>query len=592
MSVQQQRFTRVASLPEVVEGQPKAVSVKGHSVALFNVGGRIYATDNQCPHMGYPLTRGAIRGGVLTCDWHGWSFDLEGGGCFVGGCDDLATFPVDIRDGEIWLDLNKAESSRRDNRLQLLQEGLLTEDSWTLSKAIALLLADGLPEKEVIELFVKHMGRHIATHRGPEGGRNVAHLINGIKVARRYEADDRLIPLMLAANGASGPAGDRPAVEPLPPPVSWEKLESWVRAFSRERFADGIEKCLVTARALGGHDDRILPLLYECAVEPYFFGFTDNLLFLRNLVELVEELGWNQSSELVCNLSAKLLGRGRSAPERFQLEAMKVYEPIEAAMKDGQAPVAKPPAEADYAEDTFVQALGSGNLDTIFHGLSAVLGAGVDPDRIITTLVLVAADRMARTAVNLNPGWGALTAELNLAASLRTAKRHGGPRVTRKALYHAGYRHFEDRWLNITTRPLTTGSTPSSGDKTLDLENKEKDEDAGIAAIQDSIESVRVNEVGNQVREYLNAGFSGDRLLQETGSTILKDDTGNFILPTLRTVFDEWENPLIARHPARGQLLVGLARYATDVRRRKGSKSAALTAQRFARGQTAVDLYE
>ena len=268
MSVQQQRFTRVASLPEVVEGQPKAVRVKGHSVALFNVGGRIYATDNQCPHMGYPLTRGAIRGGVLTCDWHGWSFDLEGGGCFVGGCDDLATFPVDIRDGEIWLDLNKAESSRRDNRLQLLQEGLLTEDSWTLSKAIALLLADGLPEKEVIELFVKHMGRHIATHRGPEGGRNVAHLINGIKVARRYEADDRLIPLMLAANGASGPAGDRPAVEPLPPPVNWEKLESWVRAFSRERFADGIEKCLVTARALGGHDDRILPLLYECAVEP------------------------------------------------------------------------------------------------------------------------------------------------------------------------------------------------------------------------------------------------------------------------------------------------------------------------------------
>ena len=115
---------------------------------------------------------------------------------------------------------------------------------------------------------------------------------------------------------------------------------------------------------------------------------------------------------------------------------------------------------------------------------------------------------------------------------------------------------------------------------------------AGIASIQDSIESVRINEVGNQVREYLSAGFSGDRLLHATGNTILKDDTGNFILPTLRTVFDEWENPLIARHPARHQLLIGLARYATDVRRRKGSKSAALTAQRFARGQTAVDLYD
>jgi hypothetical protein len=44
-----------------------------------------------------------------------------------------------------------------------------------------------------------------------------------------------------------------PPVEPLPPPVNREKCENWVRAFSRDRFADGIEKCLVTARHLGGH---------------------------------------------------------------------------------------------------------------------------------------------------------------------------------------------------------------------------------------------------------------------------------------------------------------------------------------------------
>jgi nitrite reductase/ring-hydroxylating ferredoxin subunit len=587
MPVHQQDFTKVARLSEVVEGKPKAVRVKGHSIALFNVDGRIYATDNQCPHMGYPLTRGAIRSGVLTCDWHGWSFDLEGGGCFVGGCDDLATFPVDVRDDEIWLNVNKVESSRRENRLRLLQEGLLTEDSWTLSKAIALLLADGLPEKDVIELFVKHMGRNIATRRGPEGGRHVAHLISGIKVARRYESDDRLIPLMMAANGAAGPAGDRPPVDPLPPPVSWEKIENWVRAFSRERFADGIEKCLVTARHLGRDDDRILPLLYECAVEPHFFGSIDNLLFLANLAELVEELGWDQSSELACNLSAKLLGRGRPAPERFHLEAMKMYEPIEAAMTDDRHLVATPASDATYAEDAFVLALGSGSLPSIFQGLTDVLAAGVDTDRIITTLVLVAADRMARTAVNANPGWGALTGELNLAASLRAARRFAGPLIARKALFHAGYRHFDDRWLNIPTRPLPAGAGDNRNNP-LDV----KDEAAGIAVIQDSIESVRIDEVGNQVRQYLSAGFSGDRLLHATGNTILKDDTGNFILSTLRTIFEEWEHPLVAAHPARNQLLIGLVRYATDVRRRKGSKSAALTAQRFARGQTAVDMYE
>jgi hypothetical protein len=124
--------------------------------------------------------------------------------------------------------------------------------------------------------------------------------------------------------------------------------------------------------------------------------------------------------------------------------------------------VATPTSGAPYAEDAFVLALGSGNLHTIFQGLTDVLAAGVDADRIITTLVLVAADRMARTAVNANPGWGALTGELNLAASLRAAQRFGGPLVAQKALFHAGYRHFDDRWLNITTRPLpiAPGDTP------------------------------------------------------------------------------------------------------------------------------------
>jgi hypothetical protein len=91
-------------------------------------------------------------------------------------------------------------------------------------------------------------------------------------------------------------------------------------------------------------------------------------------------------------------------------------------------------------------------------------------------------------------------------------------------------------------------------------------------------------------REYLNAGFSGDRLLSEMGQSILRDDNGWNLVHGLRVVFDEWQ--LCEGHPARNQLLIGLSRWATDVRKRAGSQSAAQTALRFARGQTAVDLYE
>jgi hypothetical protein len=108
--------------------------------------------------------------------------------------------------------------------------------------------------------------------------------------------------------------------------------------------------------------------------------------------------------------------------------------------------------------------------------------------------------------------------------------------------------------------------------------------------VLDSIETIQVREVGRLTREYLNAGFSGDRLLSQMGQSILKDDNGWNLVHGLRVVFDEWR--LCEAHPARNQLLVGLARWATDVRKRTGSQSAAQTAQRFARGQTAVDLYE
>src|SRR5207244_2435250 len=121
-----------------------------------------------------------------------------------------------------------------------------------------------------------------------------------------------------------------------------------------------------------------------------------------------------------------------------------------------------------------------------------------------------------------------------------------------------------DRWLNIPVRPLTA----PLGGGTLDV----PDEEAGVQMILNSIASLNVQDVGRQVLEYLNAGYSGDRLLHDMGRATLWDDTNTQILPTLRTVFEEWER--CSGHPARYQLLIGLARYATDIRTNKDSGSA------------------
>ena len=479
-------------------------------------------------------------------------------------------------------DVSSGGSKRKDAHFLLLKEGLLSEDNWTLSKAIAIMLAKGVSEQDTLKLVVQHLGRHIAADRGPnEGGRELAMLVNGVKVARHYAPDDRLIPLMMAATGASGTAGDRPAVQPLPPPVNWEKLEHWIRVFSADKSWEGIEKCLITARRVGGHDDKILPLLYECALEPFFLGHTQNLPFLGFLAELLEEFGWEQSEELVCNLAAKILGRDRGAPEEHRLAAIKMFEPINTLIDELATPSAygEPPA---YDEDALARGLVSGDLTQTFNAISDTLKAGVGADRIATTMVLLAADRMARTPVNLNPGWGSLSHELMLSSSVRTALRYGGFKVGARALYHAAWQFFSDRWLNITPRSLTE---PLSAAK-----SEAPNEDTALRAVLDSLETVQVRDVGRYTREYLNAGYSGDRLLSEMGQSILKDDNGWNLLHTLRMVFDEWKR--CEGHPARNQLLIGLSRWATDARKRSGNQSASQTAQRFARGQTAVDLYE
>lgn len=574
-------FVKVADLDELAEGKPRAVRVEGQSVALFKHNGNIYATDNQCPHMGYPLTRGRVRGGVLTCDWHGWSYDMGGGGCFTGGCDDLATFPVEVREEEVFIDIAGGGNKRDDAHLLLLQEGLLSGDNWTLSKAVAIMLARGVSEAEVLNRLVRHGGRHFVTELDAgEGGWQLAYLVNGVKVASQYEPEDRLIPLMMAASGVSGRAGDRPAVAPLPGEITWDKLERWIRVFSADREWEGIEKCLITARRLGGHDDKIIPLAYECVVEPFFLGHNDSLLYISYLAELLEQFGWEVAEELVCNLTAKILGRGRGAPDEIRREAISKLESLEDFIADLAA---NPPAQTtDFDEDAFAAGLVSGDLDDTFDTITNALKSGVDIKRIASTMVLIGADRMARTPASMSPGWWELGREISLASSLRTTLRFAGFQVAAKALYHVAWEFFSNRWLNIRQMPLSAsrGATPSDA----------SNEQAAIDEVINTIETVQIQEVGRVTRQYLNSGFSAGRLLSELGQCILKDDNGWDILNTLRTTFDEWK--LCQGHPARNQLLVGLARWTTDVRQNTNSDSAARTAQRFARGETAVDLYE
>jgi nitrite reductase/ring-hydroxylating ferredoxin subunit len=60
-------WLRAISVNELPEGQRRTVVVGGHTIVLFNLHDRLFAVDNRCPHMGFPLDRGTVQDCILTC---------------------------------------------------------------------------------------------------------------------------------------------------------------------------------------------------------------------------------------------------------------------------------------------------------------------------------------------------------------------------------------------------------------------------------------------------------------------------------------------------------------------------------------------
>src|SRR5438270_9676628 len=117
-------LVRATSLDELRAAGRLVVHLDGHTLALFLDGDDIHACDNRCPHMGFPLHRGTVRDGILTCHWHHAKFDLASGCTFDLFADDATPFAVEVREGQVWLDSRPPDVDARARWLGKLDDGL------------------------------------------------------------------------------------------------------------------------------------------------------------------------------------------------------------------------------------------------------------------------------------------------------------------------------------------------------------------------------------------------------------------------------------------------------------------------------------
>ncbi len=103
--VQWHRVLRADALPE---GRVTTVAAGHKSVALVHYDGDFSALDNHCPHQGGPLGEGSIENGLLRCPWHGFDYcPLDGKS--PGFDDEATTYPLEIRDGEVFIGVEEDE---------------------------------------------------------------------------------------------------------------------------------------------------------------------------------------------------------------------------------------------------------------------------------------------------------------------------------------------------------------------------------------------------------------------------------------------------------------------------------------------------
>jgi nitrite reductase/ring-hydroxylating ferredoxin subunit len=142
MTIGVDTYTFAARLADVQAAGCMPVTLGGHTLALFAAGDRVFAVDNRCPHLGFPLHQGSVQDGILTCHWHHARFDLASGGTFDQWADDVRAFPVEIRDGGVYVDL----ALRRDERAYRrgrLRDGIERNISLVIAKSVIGLLESG-----------------------------------------------------------------------------------------------------------------------------------------------------------------------------------------------------------------------------------------------------------------------------------------------------------------------------------------------------------------------------------------------------------------------------------------------------------------
>jgi nitrite reductase/ring-hydroxylating ferredoxin subunit len=99
---------RICAQSEIEPESVKAYEVGDRRLAVFNIGGTYYVTDDECTHASASLADGMLEDGIIECSLHFGAFDVKTGEVKAPPCSiALRTYKVLLQGDDVYADLDK-----------------------------------------------------------------------------------------------------------------------------------------------------------------------------------------------------------------------------------------------------------------------------------------------------------------------------------------------------------------------------------------------------------------------------------------------------------------------------------------------------
>ncbi len=510
------KYIHVSSLKKLKKTEVLVVRGEDRPVALFWHDGNVLAVDNRCPHLGFPLHRGTVNDGILTCHWHHARFDLNSGCAFDLFADDVPSFQVKIVDDEIYIAKVANEQPTKKYFNKRLQRGLEQNIALVQAKSIIGLLEGKVNYRKIISEIALYGS---ANHENWQDG--MTSLVAVANLWPYLGKETRIYALALASRRLASNCAGMPSRRERRPldgkRVEAEQLNRWLKHWVLVRHRDGAERTLLTAAKDFPQSAVINNIVFGTITDRIYSATGHTYDFANKAFELLNAIGWEHSEKILPTLTpgiSSARGEEESSAWRIPIDLIPhIKETEDALIKteyNGKSKAMAPNSLSDIL-------LGDDPL-AILKTLKECFTRGVAPTEVAKYVAYAAAMRLAHfpESNDINDWFGPLHTFTYSNAVYQSLLRSANS-YTIRAIIHGAMSVYIDRFLNIPKSKL-----PGQNN---DLESLSADPKELLESILEYLNSRQSwDTVTSLVARYIRLNHPHQQLIDTLAMATLRED--------------------------------------------------------------------